>query len=85
MNSKDVFHAKARIVKEMSPQHPDFKAAKHELTELFAKIQNINNSMKDPTQLSEAFQQWLKSYSTTLNNTDNIYNQVHQLGNFQFI
>ena len=35
----DIYHAKARVTKEINKYHPDFRAAKQDLTTIFATIQ----------------------------------------------
>jgi hypothetical protein len=37
----DIYHAKARIIKEMGKYHPDFRAAKQDLTIILQPFSNM--------------------------------------------
>jgi hypothetical protein len=58
----DIFHAQNRIVKELRYQHPDYKAAKQELSKIFAKIQQPN-SYPQPEDLVNDFDAWITKFS----------------------
>jgi len=57
-----LFHAKNRIIREMSPHHPDYKAAKSALGAIYSKIQTPEAYPK-PEDLQNDFKQWLNEYS----------------------
>ena len=51
-----------RIIKTLPKTHPDFKRAKKELSEIFAKVENTSSypTMKD---LKTALENWLEKFS----------------------
>jgi hypothetical protein len=58
----DIYHAKARILKEMNKYYPDFRVAKQDLTTIFATIQQ-HGSYPTPNDLIEDFEDWCDKYS----------------------
>jgi hypothetical protein len=58
----DVFHARARVLKEMSKSHPDYRVAKSDLTSIFSKLQ-VYGSYSSAKYLSQDFDNWLLKYS----------------------
>lgn len=58
----DGWHARSRIIKELSRQHPDYKSAKSDLTEIFSKLP-YQTSYPDADTLADAFDNWIKKYS----------------------
>jgi hypothetical protein len=51
----DIYHAKAKIVKEMNKYYPDFRATEQNLTIIFATIQQYG-SYPTPDNFTEEFE-----------------------------
>ena len=64
----DIYHARARVIKEMSKYHPDFRAAKQDLSSIFATIQQYGH-FPTPDDLVDDFEEWYSKYSVVYTTT----------------
>jgi hypothetical protein len=64
----DIYHARARVIKEMSKYHPDFRAAKQDLASIFATIQQYGH-FPTPDDLVDDFEEWCSKYSVVYTTT----------------
>ena len=62
----DIFHAKSRVVKEISRSHPDKKSAIADLSSIFGKLHHFN-SYDTKSKLSEALNNWCNKYKIVHN------------------
>jgi hypothetical protein len=58
----DIFHAKARVLKEMSRTHPDYRASKSDLTTIFALLQ-VRGHYDTTGDLQKSLDDWVEKYS----------------------
>jgi hypothetical protein len=54
-----------RIIKEMDKRHPDYRAARSDLTAIFAKVK-IEAAYATANDLKEAFENWCFKYAKPL-------------------
>jgi hypothetical protein len=58
----DIYHAKVRVLREMNKHHPDYAAAKSDLTSIFALIQ-VRGQYDTIGDLRNTFDDWTSKYS----------------------
>jgi len=76
--TKDVFHAKNRIVKELPIQHPDFRPAVSDLSSILKKLEL--RSYQDVDAFIDAMEQWKVKYSTAAPSALSVKEQIEFLG-----
>jgi hypothetical protein len=59
----DIYHGRARVIKEMVRSHPDYRAAKQDLSTIFALLQKPGH-FSSPGELSRELDLWCNKYST---------------------
>jgi 4-hydroxy-L-threonine phosphate dehydrogenase PdxA len=58
----DIYHGRARVIKEMIKTHPDYRAAKQDLSTIFSLLQKFGH-FASPGALSREFDAWCTKYS----------------------
>ena len=66
--SANIYHARARVIKEMSEYYPDFRAAKQDLASIFATIQQYGHFLTS-YDLVDNFEEWCSKYSVVYTTT----------------
>jgi len=65
----DIYHAKMRVLKEMSKTHVDYRSAKSDLNTIFANLQ-VKGTYNTTDDLEKSFDDWVEKYSSVYNYAD---------------